>query len=80
MAKTIKATGLDAILAELAEDKLEPGEFTARDAYEAHRKQGGTRTFESVRKMLIRMAERGELISRLIRLGGTAVFAYRSKS
>lgn len=79
MAKTIKANGLDAILAELAEDGLRPGEFTAQQAFDRHKELGGTKSCESIRGLLKRMANGGDLLTRQCVLGGKVTNCYRPK-
>ena len=77
MAKTIKANGLDAFLAELSDDGLRPGEFTSRQAYERHRASGGNRSFNAIRFMLQSKVAAGELTARPIVYMGKVANAYR---
>lgn len=79
MAKTIKATGLDSILADLALDELRPDEFTAKMTYEKHTESGGLRSIASVRNHLHRMAQAGRLASRKVLLNGKIETAYSVK-
>ena len=70
-------SGLDTILAELADDHLKPGEFTARQVYDQHREQGGSMTFDAIRKRLSVIEERGDITSRRLIFKGTTTKAYR---
>ena len=70
-------SGLDAILAELADDHLKPGEFTAQQAYEQHKQAGGNKTYQSVRQIILRKLDDGELLARKVTVNGTRVNAYR---
>lgn len=75
--KTVSA--LDAILAQLATDGLRSDEFTALQAFERHRAEGGERTAKAIRCMLDTMASNGELAKRLVLLNGKHTGAYSVK-
>jgi|APGre2960657404_1045060.scaffolds.fasta_scaffold07885_2 hypothetical protein len=69
-------SGIDAILAELAEDVIRPDEFTAKMTYEQHVKAGGTRTLASIRAHLLRRSNEGKLKSRSINIDGKITTVY----
>ena len=80
--KTIKIKapgGLAAILAELEEGGLRPGEFTACGAFEEHKAAGGKRTLDSIRFALRRMEGKGKLQSRKILMDAKWTRAYSAK-
>lgn len=77
MAKTIKQTGLDAILEKLTEDGLRPGEFTAKQVYTQHRAAGGEKSYHAVRFVISTMHENGDLVLRKTVMDGRITNAYR---
>jgi len=73
MAKSIpKVSGMDWIVEQFIQDKLEPDEFTAQMVKE---KTGQTES--AVRCRLIRMHEMGGLTKRKVVLNGVIVNAYK---
>ena len=77
MAKTIKALGgLEAILAELADDGLRPGEFTAIQAHAEHVAAGGKRSVKAIRCILQEKANAGKLNTRKVSIDGSSQNAY----
>lgn len=79
MAKVIKQSGLETVLAQLASEGLRADEFTAAQVFEQHRAGGGTRTTRAVRCMLDTMVENGDLVKRLVLLNGKHTGAYSVK-
>jgi len=78
MSKTRQTlSALDSILAELADDHLKPGEFTALQVYEQHKAAGGMKSQEAIRGTLKRKETKGDLVSRPIVLNGNVTNAYR---
>ena len=71
-------SGMDSLLAELAEDGLRPGEFTARQAYESHREKGGARSDRSIREILVAKARNGQMLCRKAVIDGKWTNAYRA--
>lgn len=78
MAKKIgNQSGLEAFLASIEHEALQPGEWTAM---QAHEKTGGRVTLAAIRNRLMRDESNGELTSRRVLLNGTWTRAYRQKS
>jgi len=69
-------SGLDSFIAEIMSDVLRPDEFTARQVYEKQRDAGGQKTLDSVRGLLQRMENQGNLKARRIILNGKITAAY----
>lgn len=76
MAKTIKASGLDSVLAQIMADELRPGEFTAQQAFYKHREMGGKKTLQSVRCFLQRLESAGDIKGRRIKINSKVTVAY----
>jgi len=76
-AKTIKQTGLNAILKKLTDDGLRPGEFTSKQVFVQHRAAGGDKSYHAVRFMISTLAENGDLLARKTVIDGRVTNAYR---
>lgn len=80
MTKTKRTlSAIDAILAQLTSDGLRPDEFTAAQAFERHRAEGGERTAKAIREALDTMVRNGGLVKRLVLLKGKRTGAYSVK-
>ena len=74
--KTIgNKSGLEAFLATIQPDTIQPDEWTAKMA---HERMGKKSTLASVRNQLIRQNNDGVLSSRRVLIGGTWVRVYKS--
>ena len=73
MAKSIpKVSGMDWVVEQFSQDKLEPDEFTAEMV-----KERTKATESAVRCRLARMCDAGELTKRKVTLNGVIVNAYK---
>lgn len=78
MAKKIATRdAIAAMLAEIGNDQIQEGEFTARMVFEEGQKAGSSKSITAIRQKLAALAESGKLRVRLANIDGRMQSVYR---